>query len=150
MKKFHWGHGIILVFVVFIGFLATALIKSKGIDHSLVTDDYYAKDIAYQKHFDKVANVTKNNKIINLQWDNSNGLLSLQINGSRQKIGTITFYRPSNQSSDFIREFTLTDEHQVLEVSDLNLAIGKWKVQVEWDEGEIPYFIEKDIYVSTP
>ncbi len=150
MIKFNWGHGITLVFVVFIAFLATVLIKSKGIDHSLVTDDYYAKDIAYQKHFDKVANVSMYKKMVNVQWDNTDGLLSLNFNGNQQKKGNITFYRPSNQSSDFKKDFTMNEGQQKLEFGDLKLAMGKWKVQIEWNEGDIPFFIEKDIYVSTP
>ena len=52
-KKFNWGHGILLFFIIFVGSMLTVLWLSFGVDHSLVRDDYYDEDIHYQETFDK-------------------------------------------------------------------------------------------------
>ena len=150
MIKFHWGDGITIVFIFFIGFLVTALIKSRSVDHSLVADDYYAKDIAYQEHFDKVSNVSKYGKEVKVNYENDQKSLSVNISGVSAKEGTITFYRPSNQKSDIIKKFKIKENNQTLQMEGLELAVGRWKVQLEWEENLVSFFVEKDIYVATP
>ena len=51
MKGFHWGHGLIIFFILYIGYLVGTVIKSRSINHNLVVDDYYAHDLAYQKMY---------------------------------------------------------------------------------------------------
>ena len=45
-KKFNWGHGILLFFIIFVGSMLTVLWLSFGVDHSLVRDDYYDEEMA--------------------------------------------------------------------------------------------------------
>jgi len=54
--KFHWGHGIFLFYVVFVASLVTVVIKSRQFDNSLVTEEYYARDLNYQQEYDRRMN----------------------------------------------------------------------------------------------
>jgi hypothetical protein len=54
--KLNWGTSIAIFYILFAATMVGMVIKSKTYDHSLVTDDYYAKDLAYQQHYDKLAN----------------------------------------------------------------------------------------------
>ena len=49
--KFHWGYGIALFFTAFVVFILTAVFTSTKENIHLVTEDYYAEELAYQKRF---------------------------------------------------------------------------------------------------
>ena len=105
MKNFHFGHGITIVLLVFIGFLITALIKSKQMNHSLVSEDYYAGDLAYQQTYDKLSNAIKDKKDFDLHWNSELKSHFLEFSDDNEKSGTIRFYRPSDSSLDFELDF---------------------------------------------
>ena len=90
--KFNWGHGITLFYIVFVGTLVTVLIKSFGVDHSLVVDDYYAKDIAYQSQFDKSVN-SLNSDNLKVKYDSENGVIKFELQDDAKASGNIQFYR---------------------------------------------------------
>ena len=52
--RINWGTGLFIFFTFFVLTLAFVLYKSRQIDNALVFDDYYAEDIKYQQHFDKM------------------------------------------------------------------------------------------------
>ncbi|MBE9491126.1 MAG: FixH family protein, partial [Bacteroidetes bacterium] len=57
--KINWGTGIVIAFVVFIGFilfLIMLMMSDNKLDHELVTEDYYEKGTFYQKEIDAEKN----------------------------------------------------------------------------------------------
>ena len=98
--KFNWGHGIFLFYSLFALSLIIVVIKSTEFDNSLVTEDYYAKDITYQKMIDRKANSQALGHPVALQRmeDGFNLIFPTQELGGPVE-GTAHFYRPS--SSDF-------------------------------------------------
>ena len=54
--KINWGTGIAIFFSVFVLSLVYQVYRSTQYDHSLVSDQYYADDLRYQEHYDKLAN----------------------------------------------------------------------------------------------
>ncbi len=140
MKKLHWGHGIFIFFVFFIGALATALIASQRMDHSLVVDDYYAQDLAYQKQYDKSLNSIKED-LITIEKNNKN--INLSIKTDKPVSGEILFYRPNNQSKDFTKSFN--SNQFSLEYS--NLDKGRWTIKVDWKIGDKSFYHEEDIII---
>ena len=139
--KFNWGHGITLFYIIFVGTLLFVLIKSFGVDHSLVVEDYYAKDIAYQSRFDKSVNSIKSDNL-NAQYDSENGLLVFEIHDESAASGTIHFYRASDKSKDF----TIPISSNKMEIPVNHLSVGKWRIKVDWTIYGKDYYQEKDFY----
>ncbi len=141
LTKFHWGHGITLFFVFFVGTLVFILFKSMTIDHSLVVDDYYAKDIAYQEEYDKRSR-SLNTKALTIQRsDNSKELVF--VFPSDNVSGNIHFYRPSQKSLDF-----MVPIHANNTSVDLSkLKEGKWIAKVTWQIDGVDYIWDEEIFV---
>lgn len=139
--KFNWGHGIALFYVIFVGTLLTVLIKSFSVDHSLVVEDYYAKDIAYQKQYDKSVN-SLNTDLLEMRYDQDNGNVIFELKESSNATGTIAFYRASDKSKDFNVE--ITSNHMEIPVG--HLSEGKWRVKIDWNTNGKSFYQEKDFY----
>ena len=142
IKKFNWGHGITIFYICFVGVVITALIASFGVDHSLVVDDYYAKDLAYQSQYDKAHNdlLSQNVKVVH---DEQNRELTVHFINTNQIYGYIDFYRPSDKSKDFI--VNLKDNKTVISTQDM--LLGKWILKIDWIENGKSYYREEAIYI---
>ena len=140
IKKFNWGHGIALFYILFVGTVALALISSFKVDHSLVVDDYYTQDLAYQKTYDKLQNEAAYQPLkINL--DDQHIHFDFTTTGTIK--GTIHFYRASDPSQDF--NHTIDD---VLEqISTQDMLKGKWTMKIDWTQDEKSFYKEETIYI---
>lgn len=138
---FNWGHGIALFYVIFVGTLLTVLIKSFSVDHSLVVEDYYAKDLAYQSQYDKSVNSIKSDNL-NVNYDSGNGQIVFEIEDASPATGSIQFYRASDKTKDFI--VPISSNNMDIPVS--HLSAGKWRVKVDWTIDGKAYYQEKDFY----
>lgn len=141
MNNFNWGHGITLFYIVFVATLAIVLFKSFNVDHSLVVDDYYAKDIAYQSRFDKTVN-SMNSDLLDIRYDKNNGQVVLDFKHDQKTSGNIQFYRPSNKSLDFDVQITSNE----IKVPVHHLPVGKWTIKVDWTALDIAYYTEQEFY----
>ena len=56
--------------------------------------------------------------------------------------GTVTLYRPSDSRADQVVPLSV-DASGEQQVVLLGLAAGRWRVQVEWETGETPYYHEQ-------
>lgn len=144
MKKtnLHWGHYIAIFYTFFVLVVITALIASFQVDRSLVIDDYYAKDIAYQEHFDKKKNLIKSGICMILHNDHT-GILKIQFDKTHDIAGSIRFYRPSDKSLDF--EVAL--KNTSLDFNTTLIAKGKWVIKVDWTTGGKDYYKEEMIFI---
>lgn len=140
--KFHWGHGIALFYLIFVGVLIFALVKSFGVDHSLVVDDYYAKDLTYQEHFDKKKNYLLSDNV-EVSYDKDTQKLMLAIDGMPISKGSIWFYRASEKDKDFNVSFNTNK----FDINTANMISGRWKLKIEWTQEGNPYYTEKEIYI---
>lgn len=141
MKKFNWGHGITIFYILFVGTLLMVLIASFGVDHSLVVEDYYAKDLDYQNQYNKVVNSLHDN-VLSISYDQNDGQVILEFSNTQEINGIVQFYRPSNQSLDFEVGF---DQDKVV-VPTSHLPVGKWKIKVDWTSEGKAYYKENEFY----
>lgn len=140
MVKFHWGHGITLFYILFVSIVVTALVASFSVDHSLVVDDYYAQDLAYQSTYDKIEN---NNKHNNVEVKVDDNAVSIDFKSDETITGNVHFYRASDKTADFNRAITSNTEV----ISITNVKKGKWKLKIDWQEGSKSYYKEAIIYL---
>ncbi|NNF33068.1 MAG: hypothetical protein HKN68_03120 [Saprospiraceae bacterium] len=147
MKKFHWGHGILVFFIIYVLTLMFVLYKSTTVDHSLVVEDYYNQDLNYQKKYDKVENVNIHQKTVAVEWSENEKSLSLTFEEGKSRNGKVKLYNPADTKKDLS---LLLEESSTMKYDfpDLKLSAGRWKVQIDWVEEGIPFYIEKEIYIT--
>lgn len=141
--KFNWGTGIALFFSIFVLSLIFQVYRSTQIDNSLVFDDYYAKDLAYQTHYNKVVNaanlkepvvIKTIDQEVQIQFPTEVGPVS----------GVINFFCPSSSAGDFSLQVQ-TDAEKRQNVSASGLKKGLWKVRVNWKADGKEYYSEESI-----
>jgi len=68
--KINWGTAIVLVFVGFISFILFFVVKmntNEKYEHDLVTEEYYKKELAFQKEIDAEQNAKNLKKDISVR-----------------------------------------------------------------------------------
>lgn len=144
--KFNWGHGIALFYGIFAVTLLSVVIKTTKYDHSLVTEEYYAKDLAYQEQYDKMENSNKLKQAVKVWKDEATHSLSISFPEELHNIeGEVTFYRPSNSEKDFTVPFRLQDGN-LLEYNTKDMLSGLWTIKIDWKAGQTPYY--QEVYVD--
>ncbi|MEX0883716.1 MAG: FixH family protein [Cyclobacteriaceae bacterium] len=140
----NWGKGIILVFVVFFGLMATLVtICMKQDDLHLVTENYYEEEIKYQHHIDKVINTNISNKEA-MVYDGQNRQLDLNLPLGAK--GELHLFRPSDARMD--KKFKVDIQDKKINTYDLkNLQTGYWKVKLSWTENGMDFYEEKKIEI---
>ncbi len=145
--KINWGWGIAIFYGAFVLVFIIILIFSFGQDNSLVTEDYYATDLAYQDHKDKVANYTGLSEKVAESFQGETRSYHIQFPTNMSSItGEVHFYRPSSASLDY-RVPIKTDTSNQFVIPVDHLQSGQWMVQLEWTAGGLPYFKETRLII---
>lgn len=143
--KFNWGTGIALFYGTFVVVLVFAVIQSTKQDNSLVSDDYYADDLKYQEHYDKLVNAQSLEQDLTVKNNANQGQVELQFPSTLGQVtGEVYFFCPSDSQQDF-RVPVETDTAFLQVVSTQNLKQGLWKVKVDWKAQEKVFFKEQVI-----
>ena len=141
--KFNWGHGIALFITFFVLTLVMVVIESRKVDHSLVYDDYYAHDIAFEKEYhEREAGMSSNVTVTYRPAEKSVQLLFDQ----EDVTGKVHFYRPSNKALDFEKRIEV-DGEKVMNVATNELMPGKWRVKINWEAKGQKFYKEKIIFL---
>lgn len=143
--KINWGTGIAIFYGVFVLVLLFALFKSFSIDNSLVTEDYYQKDLEYQTQIDKEVNAQGLVTDLNVKFSDADKTIRFSFPGDLGAIGgKILFFRPSNAALDFeVNIATDPNFEQVIPAN--NLLPGLWRLKVDWNAGGKDYYKEETI-----
>lgn len=145
--KFNWGTALAIWLALFIAFIMYFVIRistEDQYDYDLVTEEYYKKELVFQKEMDDEANSnTLENDILGERSDGG-WMLTFPENIDYSKIeGTVFLYRPSNKKLDF--KFPLKLSSSNLLIPDKHLLAGRWNTIVQWSyEGE-DYLYKKEI-----
>jgi hypothetical protein len=143
--KFNWGTGIALFFSIFVISLVYTVYQTTLIDNSLVFDDYYAKDLAYQQHYDKVKNSMELDEKVEVTNSREDRNVTIQFPRSLGKLsGEITFFCPSHSKSDF-KVAVSTDQDFLQKVDSEGMRKGLWKVRINWEAAGKKFYSEETI-----
>ncbi len=145
--KWNWGTGIVLGmigFIAFIMFMVITMLTDSDYDHDLVTENYYAKEMAYQDEIDQEKRLENLSKKINGKRTKEGWLIEFpeeinEINSS----GTVFLYRPSNQKLDTQFDLKLSGSH--LLIPDNKLVDGRWNITIEWTTKDNDYLYKESI-----
>ena len=141
--SFNWGTGIAMFYAAFMALMVGAVVCSRQQDNALVSDQYYAEDLRYQEHFDKLANAGKLEAGLHIDLSADHRALLLRFPGEMEGIqGEVYFFRPSDKASDFRVTLSLEEgNRQVIPVEGLDP--GLWRIKVDWAAAGKAYYTEK-------
>lgn len=142
----NFGHKIGIVyglFVIFMITLVTLCIKQK--DVTLVSEDYYKKEIAYQAEIEKFRNTEQMTSPVKIAYASDKQRVSLSFPEEQKgATGKIQFYRPSDAKKDITLNLGL-NEKAIQEIPVVKLAKGLWIVKIEWKNAGKDYMKEEKI-----
>jgi nitrogen fixation protein FixH len=145
-KGFHWGHGIIVTFVLFGAFMAYFYINMTQQVIELVGDNYYEDGQKFQQKID-----LKNQKIpasdtLHVQLFAENTLLLIRL---PQGIETanLQFLRPSNSKQDKKLSWQ-TKDGEAWTIPCEFLTKGPWKYSISWRVNGHEYLKEERIMIN--
>ena len=144
--KFHWGHGIILsfiLFICFIGYYAIRIQTSPEQEHSLVIKNYYADELKTEALLTALKNGIPWRDSIQFEQD-SNSLLFYNL--PKNQAVSLNGYRASDATIDFKKNYSnLVD---TIKLDRKVLVDGKWKFILEWEVHSKKYRVEKEIHFN--
>ncbi|MDD7887486.1 FixH family protein [Flavivirga sp. 57AJ16] len=145
--KINWGTGIVMAFIGFISFIMYFIITmnvNDAYDHDLVTEDYYAEELAYQKDIDKLKNAKNLGENITYKKTVEGLIIQFPKAIDFKKItGKIFLYRPSNKHLDFDTIISLSKPY--LLIPDNRLVDGRWNIKIDWQYNGISYLFKESI-----
>jgi len=147
--KINWGTGLVLGMALFIGFILYLVFQmtvNNNLEHDLVTDNYYQKEMELQDEIYAQENTAAMEKQITGLKTDMGYLLQFPEGYLPEKIsGTVFLYRPSNKQLDFELPLELTDPN--LLIPDNRLLDGRWNITIDWQyEGKKFRFKKKITY----
>lgn len=143
--KFNWGTGIFIFIVLFIVSMISIIIFSFNQQVNLVTPEYYPKGVQYEDHIIKVKNTSLLKEKIQYSQTDKNIILSFPEEFSGKAIsGTVQFYYITDFEKDYTFELKL-DKDRKQKFSTEKLVNGRYKLKIDWEDGEKTYFQEIDL-----
>ncbi len=149
-KRQPWAIGITAVIIVFLAVTITLVIVVSQQEYSLVTDNYYEKDLAYQQEIDTRIRTRDLDEKPAIVLDRAAKSCSISF-PARERYedisGTVTFFRISSARGDYSVPLALNAEGKQ-HISVSGLAAGQWIFKFRWTEGDEEYFLEERMYLQ--
>jgi nitrogen fixation protein FixH len=143
--KWNFGTGIALVYSVFALSMLAAAIRSTHYDVGLVKKDYYADDLNYQQHFNKIQNEKGSAERLQIEQDSEGTCIILHFPKNQSApTGTVTLFRPSKVGIDQMLPIK-TDGDDKMHFPIKNLLRGAWKIQIDWTANGTAFYREENI-----
>lgn len=138
----NWGNRIVLAFVCFAAFIGYMATRAFQEDFDLVTEDYYAQEIQYEKKMVKLANAGRSGRVIEISQDIQSVELKFPDDVAS---GTIHFYHPSRALFDKTYDIQLENGSQTINKTDL--VAGNYRVNVAWNVDGKEFLQESKIFI---
>ncbi len=142
--KLHFGHKIAIVYVAFMIFMLSMLYFSMQMDHELVTDEYYTKELAFQGKKDAWHNMQAASFSVDIRT--ADKVVYIEFSGLSDiyaVVGEVTLYKPDNADLDELHELKL-DASESMAIAPRG-EHGRYKVGVRFSMDGEDYYTEKEI-----
>ena len=149
-KRSIWPYAIVAVFVLFAIYIGSMVYQAMQTDVNLVSADYYQKELAHQQRIDAVARAAALPTPVQIRHEPARQRLTLQLPAAlagQAVAGQVHFFRPSNQNLDFTVPLRPAADMQQ-SINTRKMALGFWRVQLEFTAGGRAYFIEQDLTIK--
>ena len=145
--KINWGTGIVLAmlaFISFILFLVITMTTNKELDHDLVVEEYYKKELDFQDQLDREHNAQQLAEDIRIEQTAEGIVVRFPDALEPGKIkGKLLLYRPSNKQLDLQLPVSLST-HTLL-IPDERLVGGRWNIEIDWSYQQESYFFQQEL-----
>lgn len=145
-KGFHWGHGIIVTFVLFGAFMAYFYINMSHEKIELVGENYYADGQAYQVKINQQNQSIPTSQQIQVKTIANDQYLLIQLPTGCDS-ASVQFFRPSDESRDKTILWKTQDGLNWTSPTDF-LIEGPWKRTIRWSIDGKSYLQEDRIVIS--
>jgi nitrogen fixation protein FixH len=142
MFRMNWGVKIIVAYSAFVVFMLGMVYRCTRQHFDLVSADYYAQELGYQKTID--ANSNTAGLAGQVAISQSSALVTVSLPVEPSQASTVYFYRPSSAAHDV----TVSGLGATVAVDKERLKNGLYKVKVSWQHGAKPYYHEQSVYVT--
>ena len=146
--KFNWGHGLFVVILLGVGGILLLVFLSTREKIDLVTEDYYPKELKYEKQIEKQKNTQKLPRKVSVNLAESLVIEFPEITEDASNIhGEIWLYRPSDKAFDK-KEIIRLDSlfRQEFEIS--KYPAGKYEIILEWNCNNTEYYQKEILFFS--
>ena len=141
----NWGKSIVLAFVVFIAFMAMLVTVCLRQDVSLVANEYYTEELAYQQQIDRIRNTNELKQPPRISLEGN--LLTVTFKDlPRAEKARLRLFRPSDPALD--RQFALAAAHDTCwTLSTQGLQAGMYRARMQWTMQGKEFYVEHIIYL---
>ena len=139
----NWGKGIAIfltLFIVFITALGVTLMRANA---DLESEDYYLKEINYGDEITAQQNANKHGSELDIEIAADGVTIRLKFDGNVESMNS-ELLRPDNPKLDRLVE----TNGKVLFIPRDNLTYGKYKLKVNWSDGEKDFQLRDEIWVK--
>ena len=148
-NKLNWGFGVVVAFVGFIGFILYFVItmsSNNKYSHDLVANDYYKRELNYQKDIEATKNAKKLKENIKIERVKEGLKIHFpKLLNVKSIKGKVFLYRLSNKQLDFETPIVISDSSYLL-MPDKRLLDGRWNIIVDWTYNGQSYLFKKEIF----
>lgn len=143
----NWGKKIVLVYVSFVGLMATMVALALNQRLDLVSTDYYKQELHYQEKIDRMVATNKlSNKIQFKQNSDQLEIIFPNEFTGKEINGEILFYCPSDARND--QQFKLNSKTNQHQISLKNMNKTVYTIQVEFSVDSVNYYTEETIRIK--
>jgi len=123
------------------------VVQSTKYDRSLVVDNYYQEDLAYQSHLDKINNANALKTDLKFFQNKDEQYIRIAFPESFESIqGDILFYRASDKEQDVEMRIRL-DENNDFIIPIQSFSRGNWKMKIDWEGDATAFYKEINIEI---
>jgi len=146
-----WPYAIIATFVLFAAYIGFMVQQALRTSVDLVSADYYQQELGYQRRMESVARTAGLPAPVGLRYDAARQQLTLELPASlsgQAVLGTLHFFRPSDQHLDFTLPFAPGGQPARQQLSTRRLHPGLWRLRLEFTAGRQQYFVDRELVVA--
>ncbi len=143
--KISWGHSILFTYLAFAaGILCMVYLTSRE-NRDLVSENYYADELAYQSVIDQSANTAALSTAITVEEFTDKIMVALpkELEGT-QSSGKWMLYFAADRQKDLTGEFETNTGSATIIIPQQ--AKGLYTLTLQWETAGKSYYFEQDIY----
>lgn len=143
--KWNWGTKIALLYSSFVLFMLFMVYMSFGQKYDLVTENYYAKELVFQRKIDSQERYEQLD--IPLKVEIADNYLNIIFPHSKEVEikGKVDCFRPSDENQDF--EFPFNSNGNIQSIPLEKFSKGKYLLKLDWVVLDTEYYTERTIII---
>ena len=137
--KNNWGTYIAIVYTIFAASMIFMLLRSCGVSSPLIEDDYYNKELQFNKLKTYEQNVLRINAIPVFSKTNNKAVWTFMETANKGANGVLKYKHLQEPNYDQDSEF-MFDSITSIEMPIMNFNKGLYQVEILWSNGEDTFY----------